>query len=55
MFPTWIAVREHLPVEKDLASDNDLESNVGTAAIVDSTEREKFAVGKTAIGRDAAL
>lgn len=58
VFPTWLVVRNHVPVEQDTkhASDNESHAEEGLAGqILDSSEKQKFAVGKTSIGGDAAI
>ncbi|KAI1370829.1 MFS general substrate transporter [Hypoxylon crocopeplum] len=58
-FPTWLAVRDHVPVEQDVKpiSDNDshVEEGLAVPRSLDVDEKEKFAIEKTGVGNDAAM
>lgn len=58
VYPTWLVVRNHVPVEQDTkpsSADTHLEDGLASTTILDCDEKEKFAVGKTSVGRDAAM
>lgn len=55
--PTWLVVRDHVPVETDkfaAAQQRDEEAAVDQE-VLKPDEREKFAIGRTGVGRDAAI
>ncbi|KAI1469149.1 MFS general substrate transporter [Daldinia caldariorum] len=57
VFPTWLVIRDHVPVGQDTknASDNEGHVEEGLAdTVLVSSEKEKFAIGKTSIERDVA-
>ncbi|KAI1074648.1 major facilitator superfamily domain-containing protein [Whalleya microplaca] len=64
-FPTWLVVRDHVPAEPDspadtvprLAeeSDSNVEDGLARSDVLSSGEKEKFAVGKTNVGKDSAI
>ncbi|KAF4551869.1 UNC93-like protein 2 [Elsinoe fawcettii] len=52
VYLTWLVVRDHVPVETKKATDQQSdEEEVGTETITNE-EKEKFAVGRTGLGRD---
>ena len=56
-YPTWLVMKEHVPVETDkfaAAQNSDEEAAVG-AEPIRNEEKDKLAVGQTGIGRDAAI
>ncbi|KAK6953249.1 hypothetical protein Daesc_005550 [Daldinia eschscholtzii] len=56
--PTWLVVRDHVPITQDTkhASDNESHAEEGLAGqIVVSSEKEKVAIGKASIGRDVTI
>ncbi|KAI0125032.1 major facilitator superfamily domain-containing protein [Xylariales sp. AK1849] len=64
-FPTWLIVRDHVPVETpgaaspttDLSSGkvSEVENGLESPRPLESEDKVKFAVAKTNIGRDAAM
>ncbi|KAI1204733.1 MFS general substrate transporter [Annulohypoxylon truncatum] len=58
-FPTWLVVRDLVPVEKDSTrhSDNEGQAEEGLSGpqVLNSDEKRKFAVGQTSAGADAAI
>ncbi|KAI4869943.1 major facilitator superfamily domain-containing protein [Hypoxylon rubiginosum] len=59
VFPTWLVVRDHTPIDREAksASDNDsqVEEGLASPTVLNLDEKEKFAVARTSVGRDAAL
>ncbi|KAI1858884.1 uncharacterized protein JN550_012343 [Neoarthrinium moseri] len=64
-YPTWLVVRDHVPVESvssaSLAEDSeagttkDLETDIASPEMLGSEEKAKFAIGRTSISRDAGI
>ncbi|KAK6074051.1 hypothetical protein SCUP234_08378 [Seiridium cupressi] len=63
-FPTWLVLRDHVPVEITTAADgtpdssasgkaSDIESGPPQIQLLDIEDKAKFAVARTSIGRDA--
>ncbi|KAI1805831.1 MFS general substrate transporter [Daldinia bambusicola] len=58
VFPTWLVICDHVPVGQDTKNVSDNEGRVeeGLAdQVLVSSEKERFAVGKTSIGRDVTI
>ncbi|KAH9905893.1 MFS general substrate transporter [Xylariomycetidae sp. FL2044] len=64
-YPTWLVVREHVPVEEpspalsttepDGTDSSQVEKGLAETQIIDAGDKEKFAIGKTGVGRAAAI
>ncbi|CAJ2509586.1 Uu.00g146120.m01.CDS01 [Anthostomella pinea] len=60
-FPTWLVVRDHIPVEPDPSSpvtmeqDDEVEKGLAISDVLTSEEKEKFAIGKTSVGQNVAM
>ncbi|KAI0108748.1 MFS general substrate transporter [Hypoxylon sp. NC0597] len=58
-FPTWLVVRDLVPIERDTKPTSDNESHVEEGLkepqALDSETKEKFAIGKVSVGVDAAM
>ncbi|KAF2223292.1 major facilitator superfamily domain-containing protein [Elsinoe ampelina] len=53
--PTWLVVRDHIPVETKQVVDQQSDSEEMSSEIVTEAEKEKFAVGRAGVGRDATI
>ncbi|KAI1110882.1 MFS general substrate transporter [Nemania sp. NC0429] len=64
-FPTWLVVRDHIPIEEQNAAENattrpadlesDIEKTAETSVVVLPSETEKLAAGQAVGGRGAAI
>lgn len=60
VFPTWLVVRDHVPIDRDAKATSDNESSHAEEGLASPTvlgldEKEKFAVAKTSVGGGAML
>lgn len=56
VYPTWLVVRHHVPIETDKLA-NVEEGSQGELAEtrLSADERKEFAIGQTGLGRDAKI
>ncbi|KAI1385922.1 MFS general substrate transporter [Hypoxylon trugodes] len=56
-FPTWLVVRDLVPIEKEPTSDTDshVEDGLGTNRILDADPKEKAVIGNVSVGSGAAM
>ncbi|TQN66648.1 UNC93-like protein, partial [Colletotrichum shisoi] len=52
VYPTWLVVRDHVPIEEDEIATVEEQSQTGETAET-RDERKEFAIGQTGLGRDA--
>ncbi|KAK1595548.1 major facilitator superfamily domain-containing protein [Colletotrichum navitas] len=57
VYPTWLVVRDHVPVEEDKLATVEEQSQTGEIADtrLSADERKEFAIGQTGLGRDAKM
>ncbi|KAK2049093.1 MFS general substrate transporter [Colletotrichum somersetense] len=57
VYPTWLVVRDHVPVEEDKLATAEEQSQTGEIAETRLSEddRKEFAIGQTGLGRDAKI
>ncbi|WQF84404.1 Putative Ion channel regulatory protein, UNC-93 [Colletotrichum destructivum] len=57
VYPTWLVVRDHVPIEEDQIATVEEQSQTGEIAEtrLSSDERKEFAIGQTGLGRDAKM
>lgn len=56
MYPTWLVVRDHVPVETDkLATVEEGSRGEPTETRLSADERKEFAIGQSGPGRDAKM
>lgn len=57
MYPTWLVVRDHVPIEADKTAAVEAQTHTGEAAeaVVSEEDRKEFALGQTGLGRDAKI
>ncbi|KAK2025933.1 MFS general substrate transporter [Colletotrichum zoysiae] len=57
IYPTWLVVRDHVPVEEDKLATAEEQSQTGeiAEARLSEDDRKEFAIGQTGLGRDAKM
>ncbi|KAH6645941.1 major facilitator superfamily domain-containing protein [Truncatella angustata] len=53
--PTWLVVRDHVPVETQQDKASDIESEPRTTELLAADDKARYAIGKTTIGADSTM